>query len=295
MKLVTVATHSERYFPYLKLSAERNGHELVVLGWGEKWQGFTWKFLLIKEYLQSIHPNEIVCFIDGYDVLVLQDPYTIEEKFLKLVGNDTNKIFISNEQYSHNGIENMIISYLQSFIFTQCKNKYINSGTYVGTASTLSRIFKDLCDEFKCNPNTDDQLLLGKYCANHSDMFIIDIESNMFLVINSTISKIKEGEYDISFLDDTLIYKNNIYPAFFHGNGYTNFDYIIQSLGYDTTIFSADGESKIKYVWDRFLHFFSIIFQRVVFYIFLFIVFLYVFRKYIFKIKNKLYNYRLKR
>lgn len=78
MKLVTVATHSERYFPYLELSAKRNGHDLVVLGWGEKWQGFAWKFMLMLEYLKTLKPDEIVCFVDAYDVVILEDPKTIE-------------------------------------------------------------------------------------------------------------------------------------------------------------------------------------------------------------------------
>jgi hypothetical protein len=55
---VTVATHSERYFPYLKLSAEKYGHHLVILGWGQKWQGLTWKFQPMKEYLKSIPKDE---------------------------------------------------------------------------------------------------------------------------------------------------------------------------------------------------------------------------------------------
>ena len=54
MKLVTVATHAERYFPYLKLSVEKYKYELVVLGWGEEWKGFVWRFHLLKDYLNSL-------------------------------------------------------------------------------------------------------------------------------------------------------------------------------------------------------------------------------------------------
>jgi hypothetical protein len=97
MKLVTVATHSERYFPYLKLSAEKYGHELVVLGWGEKWKGFVWRFELMREYLKNLDPNEIVCFIDAFDVVILQDPQTIEAKFLKYIKGDKNKITSSTK------------------------------------------------------------------------------------------------------------------------------------------------------------------------------------------------------
>jgi len=294
MKLVTVATHSERYYPYLNLSAKKCGHQLITLGWGEKWQGFAWKFDLMKTYLRTLKEDEVVCFVDAFDVVVLEDAPTIERKFLGLVDGDTNKILISKEQYSHNGLENGIISYLQSFVFTKCKSEYINSGTYIGISSTLLRIFEGICNEFNCSPNADDQRLLQDYCVKHNDVFVIDNKCNMFLVINSTITKIKDGEYDISFLGEKLAYKNDTFPAFFHGNGYTDFDYIIERLGYDTSIFKADGESKTKYVWGRLMGFLPIAFER----LWIFIVVLLLFIVYIFRKKigfNKVKPYRFKR
>jgi hypothetical protein len=293
MKLVTVATHSERYYPYLKLSAEKYGHELITLGWGQKWQGFAWRFELMKNYLQSISPNENVCFVDGYDVIVLQDPNTIEKKFLNKVEGDTNKIFISKEQYSHNGVENTILSYLQSFVFTKCENEYINAGTYMGKSECLLNLFEKVCDEFKCTPNKDDQRMIQDYCTKYNNNFVIDVECDIFLVINSTLSEIKANEYNITFNNKTLIYKTNTFPAFFHGNGYTNFDYIIKELGYDTSIFKADGESKSKYIWNAFIHFFPVMIQRIWIYIFIFIlIIVYVFRKSITKHKIRVYRFK---
>ena len=296
MKLVTVATHSERYYPYLKISAEKYGHELITLGWGQKWQGFAWKFDLMKTYLRRLKEDEIVCFIDAFDVVVLEDAARIEEKFVKLVDADTNKILISKEQYSYNGLENLILSYLQSFVFTKCKSEYINSGTYIGTSSTLLRNFEGICDEFKCSPKADDQRLLQDYCVKHNDVFVIDNKCNMFLVINSTISKIKDGEYDISFLGEKLAYQNHTFPAFFHGNGYTDFDYIIKRLGYDTSIFKADGESKSKYVWGRIMGFLPIAFERLWIFIIMIIsiCIIYINRKYILNIIKSIQNYKVK-
>jgi hypothetical protein len=44
VKIITVATKSDYYFPYLKESIKRNGSELIVLGYNEVWQGFNWRF-----------------------------------------------------------------------------------------------------------------------------------------------------------------------------------------------------------------------------------------------------------
>ena len=116
MKLVTVATHSERYFPYLKLSAEKYGHDLVVLGWGKKWEGYTWKLLLMKEYLRGVADNELVCFIDGFDVIVLQSPDKIEAAYFSQVNGNTNKVLVSKEQYSNNGSPNILLNLLGNLI-----------------------------------------------------------------------------------------------------------------------------------------------------------------------------------
>ena len=72
VRLVTVATHSQFYFPWLLESCKRYNTKIEVLGWGEKWKGFTWRFSLMIEYLKSLDPEEIVCFIDAYDVILLR-------------------------------------------------------------------------------------------------------------------------------------------------------------------------------------------------------------------------------
>ena len=281
MKLVTVATHSERYFPYLKLSAEKYGHELVVLGWGEKWKGFVWRFELMREYLKGLDPNEIVCFVDAFDVVILQDPQTMEEKFLKYIKGDKNKILISREEYSHKAVENSLLLFLQSLVFTKCKNEYINAGTYMGVVSNLVILFQNMCDEFKCAADSDDQRMIQEYCKKHNSKFIIDTNCDVFLVINSTLSPIKSGEYDIKFNNGKLSYKDNTYPSIVHANGYTNIDYLISELGYDTSIFKAEGESKSYYFWKMVKYFTPIAFER--FWLFILIT-----------ISLLIYTYRLK-
>lgn len=53
LHIVTVATESKYYFPYLVESCKKYGKELEVLGYGEKWKGFNWRFKLMIEYLKN--------------------------------------------------------------------------------------------------------------------------------------------------------------------------------------------------------------------------------------------------
>ena len=43
--------------PYLVESCKRNGKELTILGYGEKWQGFVWRFKLMIEYKDTQEVN----------------------------------------------------------------------------------------------------------------------------------------------------------------------------------------------------------------------------------------------
>jgi hypothetical protein len=80
--------------------------------------------------------------------------------------------------------------------------------------------------------------------------------------------------------DGKLVYKGGTYPAFFHGNGFTNFDYIIQELGYDPDIFRASNESSAKYIWDSLKHYVPMALKGLWAYILLIcIAIVYVYRK----------------
>ena len=72
MHIVTVANKNDGYLNYLIESCKRNGGELEVLGWNQEWKGFMWKISLMIEYLNGLDDDDIVCFVDGYDVIILQ-------------------------------------------------------------------------------------------------------------------------------------------------------------------------------------------------------------------------------
>lgn len=261
MKLVTVATHSERYYPYLLLSAKQNGHELISLGWGEKWKGFGWRFNLMKEYLESLKTDEVVCFIDAFDVIVLEDPDTIEKKFNNMIKGDKTKIVASIEVQSDNEIGNIFVNSWSSFFSYKCNRHYMNAGTYIGYSSAIIHLFNDLCKEFECKSDADDQILLQKYCVNHSDIFLTDTNSNIFLVMSNVIDVVSNNKNFIDIKNNKLKYKE-VYPSIFHSPAYSDIDDILDSLGYDPTLFRARNENKWNYRFGFIKHFIKELFLR---------------------------------
>lgn len=233
MKLVTVATESQGYFPWLIKSCERFGVELSVLGWGEKWQGFGWRLSLVINYLEKQDPDEIVCFIDAYDVILLKSLEELEARFKRL--NNTHKfdIIIGMEKHVYKSLESG-----SERMFGKCNSYIVNAGTYVGFASKLLDVIKGI-QSIDPNFQADDQVNLVKYCNKFPDKVYVDNENVLFLPIVGT-------------------YFNNIYKYFdkynqndsclLHCPLNGNMNNLILSLGYQMT--GVEKREINRYLFD---------------------------------------------
>lgn len=231
MKLVTVATHSEGYFPWLLKSCERYGAHLDVLGWGEKWRGYAWRLTLMMKYLKEQNPTEVVCFIDGFDVILLKPPEELEARFLKLKERQDFKIAV--------GLE---VSFLQiqqfasQLTFGKCQYDLISAGCYIGYSKDLLDVIDSI---YQINPsfNADDQQMLLTYCRKEPAKVYIDKEKSMFLTLMYPLSDIKKHISPYLIND----------PCIYHGAANTNMNNLIRTLGYQM----SDEEAAIvnAYHW----------------------------------------------
>jgi len=230
LQIITVTTHSEYYFPYLVESCKRNGKELTILGYGEKWKGFTWRFRLMLEYLKKLDKNDIVCFIDGYDVICTRDLNELKDEFIR-VKNETNcKIIIGHDKIMKDTIFHYL-NYLSNINnFGKCKKLSINAGTYIGYVHDLLEILNNI---YNLDPNdtADDQKLLVKYCNlyNNDDIYI-DEKNLFFLTLDKPYAEI---DYLININDNKEIIFNSNKPFFLHAPGQTVLDNTIKLLGYN--------------------------------------------------------------
>lgn len=268
MHIVTVVTHSENYFPYLVESCKRNGSELVILGYGEKWLGFNWKIKKMIEYLNTLHKNDVVCFVDGYDVICTRNLNELEAEFIALKEKTSCKMIV--------GYENLFyFNKLGNLYFGKCKNKSLNAGTYIGYAEDILDIIQKI---YNLNPknDADDQILMTKYCNLNNDLYI-DIDNKLFLTISSSLNDLNKY---ITYKDNKLTYKGN-YPFFIHAPGYGILDTIIEKLGY----------SKCNIRYNLYKEFFKkkilLYFNEILPYILLIIFFLYIWMNKVYLITRK--------
>lgn len=231
LHIVTVATEPKYYFHYLVESCKRHGKELTVLGFGEKWTGFNMKFRLMIDYLQQLPETDIVCFIDGYDVLCVRDLNDFKDEFIRIKKETGCKIMVAEDK-----IDKEVFYSLISLIFGSCKNKNINSGTYVGFVKDILYALKNI-RETNNNDKEDDQILLTRYCKINPDNIYIDSKSELFFTKPSPFSEI-ENSLKISNKD--VYYKNNK-PFFIHAPAAGYLDSLIIKMGY-----YYDNEKKIK-------------------------------------------------
>lgn len=68
---VTYASHhgSDERFCMALESAARQGMRLTILGWGVPWRGLFQKLEAAMEFADSLPPDDVVLFVDAFDVL----------------------------------------------------------------------------------------------------------------------------------------------------------------------------------------------------------------------------------
>lgn len=220
MKVITVATQSEGYFKFLQESFKRHGEELIVLGWNEPWKGWLWRMQLIQDYLQSLPDDEVVCFIDAYDVILLRPLKDMENLFRR---SGSGLIFSCEVQ------PNLIIKLLNKIVFGGCKEQFVNAGTYIGYVSNIKHM---LIQMQLVSDSKDDQIRMNHFCRTFPSLVDIDYDNQYFIVVNNSLQSIVDSDMIIS--DGNVTYKR-MRPFFAHGNGNTYLDDLIMSLGYDMT------------------------------------------------------------
>jgi hypothetical protein len=183
---VCVATESILYLPYLKQLLP----ELVVLGMGMKWRGFIMKYELIIEYLESLKDDDIICFVDAYDVLPTKNIIKLERKFIKFSKKHPNVKMIVGGGVTQNSIQ----EFFNDVVFDNSK---INSGTYIGYVKNIKHILLFILQQ---NNIQDDQVELIKYAKQNPNDIYCDIKHNFFYVISTPLQQIKLNNKKCSFI-----------------------------------------------------------------------------------------------
>lgn len=159
MKIITYATHRFGTFDTLIESVP----DIIVLGWGTKWNGFMGKCKAVLEYLETLPNDEVVMVVDGFDTVIKKDLSDVESVFKRM----NCKILLSK----HSGIH----KYIGKKIFTECNNVTANAGLYMGYCGYVKFMLKEALQ----SGEDDDQRAMNMIC-NRVNFIKIDTDHIIF-------------------------------------------------------------------------------------------------------------------
>ena len=186
--LITVATEENDQLDRFRKSCEYYGVPYKILGLGEEWNGGEaengvlkgfgggQKVNLLRRELESWEElkNHIIMFTDSYDVVVLQNPQEMLNKFREF----KRPIVFSAEKTCWPSTE-LVEKYPESLT----DYKYLNSGGFIGYADKIIELIKDEIDD-----KDDDQLYYTEKYLSSLTWFIPE---------KKVIEKIPENNYPI--------------------------------------------------------------------------------------------------
>ena len=234
MDVITIGTENKGYYSILQESCKKNNINLINIGWGKEWKGFTMRYELLNEYLNNIDDDKIILFIDAYDVIILKDKNKIINTFKKF-----NKNIVFGDQSS----------FITKFFFFNCNNYVYNAGSYIGYAKYIKKLINIINDnEIIKKYNNDDQQVLNYKCnENKYNKFFIE---NTICDINNDIFYITDASTYFN-LDYLLFGKLNVpeNTCILHLAGSVNGNNYLKKLNYDITkVNDIDITFKLKQV-----------------------------------------------
>ena len=158
------------------------------------------KVNLIRQELNYYDDNDIIMFLDGYDTFI----HSTEEEILERYFSFRKEVIFSAEKtcWPDSSIS-------EKFPETG-GYKYLNSGTFIGTVSTLKKIFSDPIEDY-----ADDQLYCQyKYLEDTLDIGL-DYESYIFLCMSGLEQNCLYNE-NTDYIVNT---ETNCTSLIAHGNG----------------------------------------------------------------------------
>ena len=238
LHVVSITTENAYYFPYLRESCKKNGTTLTCIGDYEKWKSAEWRLEYMIHYVDQIPPTDIVCFVDGFDVICTRQTDELREKFIQLQKKHDCKIIVAYE-HTIGSCE----QWLRFFCNKKCQNTYINTGTMIGYVRDIQYICK-LLVKTMVNEIMDLNQLFTKYGNAYPQDIYIDSAIELFLCLCSPLNEIDEF---LHIDEQQMVHFGDKKPFFIHASGCTLLTNLLHKLGYEVKDHVAN-DIYLKYV-----------------------------------------------
>lgn len=154
LMVVTIASHVDERINLLRESCTNNNLELTILGEGVKWISNAVKFRIINDFLKDQPENQMILFVDAYDVYLNGSAEEIISKFNSF---KTDIVFSAESNFFFKK-KHLRYYYWKYYPRLHKKYNYLNSGSYMGRASSLRTMIQEITRFYKVDLNNDAQL-----------------------------------------------------------------------------------------------------------------------------------------
>ena len=214
LHVFTIASDQEKT-ALLRTTSEWSKLNIEIIPWNH-WNGFTDKIYAMKQVLEFIPDEDIVCFVDAYDVLCMSNEQEILEKFFSC----NSEIVLSSEVNCYPGENQSSYDQIQS----TTAYKYVNSGGYIGYARALRQMFA-----WKTDQEIEDMCTLGGDQHFFTQYYLHDYDEMSPHVCLDEFQRIFQSLYKVPlrsfvFLEGRLYnHSMKTYPCFVHFNGFHDY------------------------------------------------------------------------
>ena len=177
MKVFAVCTHTEGWYNALAISAQRGGYNLITIGWQQTWGGFVWRMSLILDALETLNEDEIICFVDAYDVIILVPAIELRARYTALVHD--GRVLLAVE----NPLKEPLAYTLKRAVFGACVGgQTVNAGAYMGTVAMVRKFIVLILNRAQETSQPNDQKVLNSLCRTlvKDELIAVDTEGDVF-------------------------------------------------------------------------------------------------------------------
>lgn len=173
LHICTIASEDIPQLQQLLHSCRQHNLSIEVLGLNQPYPGNGIKLIRTLKYLEKSHfpDDDLLLFVDAYDVLILADEKTIVDKFLKM----QVPFVISVEKTMHRDQELKDLIPLSPTPF-----RFINAGSYMGYVGHVKKWLRDLRPIKKA---FSDQRHIVRHSTKHPEMYAFDYYCQLFIAL----------------------------------------------------------------------------------------------------------------
>jgi hypothetical protein len=226
--IITYAKNTNRYFNILK-----NYPEIIILE-------STNKIKSILDFCKNKNSDDIICFLDGINSLIL----STKEEILNLYNTFNASIVFSKDE----NLYNVFTKYFQDKTFGKYNDNIVNTNMFIGKSSAIIDFWMDY------NENDDEtKYVINNFLYKYSDYngFKVDIDNKLFYNYSP--------DDNIKIINNK-IYLNNQQITIINTSNHYDINNLLLKLKYKN-LPCIKNESSIKYFTDE------IIFLLFIFYL----------------------------